>query len=52
MFSPYAGNVERATPSGKSPIDELYVKWMIAAAVFFVVLEISYLTHAGLPSLG
>jgi alpha-1,2-mannosyltransferase len=51
LFSPYAGNVTRTTVSGKSPIDELYAKWMVAAAVFFVVLEISYLTLAGLPSL-
>ena len=36
----------------RSPVDDLYYKWMVAAAVFFVVLEISYLTLAGLPPLG
>jgi len=38
--------------SVRSPVDDLYYKWMVAAAVFFVVLEISYLTLAGLPPLG
>ena len=49
LFSPYVGIVTRATPSGRSPVDELYYKWTVAAAVFFVVLEIAYLTFAGLP---
>jgi alpha-1,2-mannosyltransferase len=49
LFSPYVGIVTPASPSGRSPVDELYFKWLIAAAVFFVVLEIAYLTLAGLP---
>ena len=49
VFSPYVGIVTRATPSGRSPIDELYFKWMIAAAVFFIALQIAFLTLAGLP---
>jgi alpha-1,2-mannosyltransferase len=49
VFSPYVGNVARATQSGRSPVDELYFKWMIAAAVFFVVLQIAFLGLAGLP---
>jgi hypothetical protein len=49
LFSPYVGIVTR--PSGRSPADELYYKWMIAAAVFFVALQIAYLTLAGLPPL-
>jgi len=38
-LSPYAGNVTGG--AGKSPADDLYYKWMVAAAVFFVALEIS-----------
>ncbi len=49
LFSPYVGIVTRATPSGRSPVEELYFKWMIAAAVFFVVLQIAFLSMAGLP---
>jgi alpha-1,2-mannosyltransferase len=50
LFSPYVGIVTRGgAASTRSPIDELYYKWMVGAAVFFVVLEISYLTLAGLP---
>jgi len=30
-------------------MEELYYKWTVAAAVFFVVLEISYLVVGGLP---
>src|SRR5882672_3260038 len=52
VFSPYVGIVTRATPSGRSPVDELYYKWMVGAAVFFVALEICYLTLAGLPPIG
>jgi alpha-1,2-mannosyltransferase len=52
VFSPYAGFVTRAAPSNRSPVDELYYKWMVGAAVFFVVLEIAYLTLAGLPPIG
>jgi hypothetical protein len=52
VFSSYVGIVTRAdAPATRSAVDELYYKWMIAAAVFFVVLEISYLTLAGLPPL-
>jgi alpha-1,2-mannosyltransferase len=49
VFSPYAGFVTRAAPSNRLSVDELYYKWMVGAAVFFVVLEIAYLTLAGLP---
>ena len=49
LFSPYVGIVTRATRSGRSPVEELYFKWMIAAAVFFVVLQIAFLSMAGLP---
>jgi hypothetical protein len=31
VFSPYVGIVTRVTPSGQSPVDELYYKWMVAA---------------------
>src|ERR1700683_1960118 len=49
LFSPSVGIVAPASPSGRSPVDELYFKWMIAAAVFFVVLQIAFLGLAGLP---
>jgi len=49
LFSPYVGIVTRATPSGRTPVEELYFKWMIAAAVFFVALQIAFLSMAGLP---
>jgi len=49
LFSPYVGIVTRATPSGRSPVGELYFKWMVAAAVFFVALQIAFLGLAGLP---
>jgi len=49
LFSPYVGIVTPASPSGRSPVDELYFKWLIAAAVFFVVLQIAFLGLAGLP---
>src|ERR1700733_15443956 len=49
VFSQDVGNVKGATLSGRSPADELYFKWMIAAAVFFVVLQIAFLGLAGLP---
>ena len=47
VLSPYAGSVTGG--AGKSPVDDLYYKWMVAAAVFFVALEISYLTLASFP---
>jgi len=48
LLSPPAGIVSRTGPA-ESPIDELYAKLTVAAAVFFVMLEISYLAIAGLP---
>ena len=47
VLSPYAENVTGG--AGKSPAEDLYYKWMVAAAVFLVALEISYLTLAGFP---
>jgi hypothetical protein len=43
LFPPYVGIVTRATRSGRSPVDELYFKWLIAAAVFLVALQIAFL---------
>lgn len=53
LFLPNFGLVTRggAAAAGRSPVDELYYKWMVGAAVFFVVLEVSYLALAGLPPL-
>ena len=47
VLSPYAENVTGG--AGKSPAEDLYYKWMVAAAVSLVALEISYLTLAGFP---
>src|SRR6202023_4439495 len=52
VFSPYAAIGTSAPVTAQSPIEEFYAKWMVAAAVFFVVLEIAYLAVAGLPPLG
>jgi hypothetical protein len=52
LFSPYVGIVTRATPSDRSPVEEFYFNWLVGAALFFVVLEIAYLTFAGLPPIG
>jgi alpha-1,2-mannosyltransferase len=52
VFSPYAGFGTPAPVTAQSPIEEFYAKWMVAAAVFFVVFEIAYLTVAGLPPIG
>ncbi len=43
------GIVAQAAVSGKTAADELYAKWTVGAAVFFVMLEIAYLAIAGLP---
>jgi len=52
VASPNLAVVAQPAPAGKSSIDELYAKLTVAAAVFFVALEISYLAFAGLPPLG
>jgi alpha-1,2-mannosyltransferase len=49
LLSPYVGIVARTTPAGRTPVEELYAKLTVSAAVFFVMLEISYLVMAGLP---
>jgi alpha-1,2-mannosyltransferase len=41
--------VAQAAAPGQTPADELYAKWTVGAAVFFIVLEIAYLAFAGLP---
>jgi hypothetical protein len=38
--------------AGKTEIDDLYAKLTVAAAVFFIALEIAYLLMAGLPPIG
>jgi alpha-1,2-mannosyltransferase len=42
------GIVAQAAPA-KTPADELYAKWTVGAATFFIMLEIAYLAIAGLP---
>jgi len=51
LLSPYVGTVARSAAAGKTPVEEFYAKLTVAAAVFFVMLEISYLVVAGLPPL-
>ena len=46
------GIVTHPTPGSAAAVDYLYAKLTVAAAVFFVVLELSYLAMAGLPPLG
>jgi alpha-1,2-mannosyltransferase len=52
LLSPYVGIVARSAPAGKTPMEELYAKLTVSAAVFFVMLEISYLVIGGLPPIG
>ena len=52
LLSSRVGIVARAAPPGPAPIDDLYAKWTLAAAVFFVSLEIAYLVLGGLPPIG
>lgn len=49
LASPNLAVVARPAPAGSSSIDDLYAKLTVAAAVFFFVLELSYLIFAGLP---
>lgn len=49
LLSPQVGIVAQAGTSGKALDADVYGKLTIAGAVFFVVLEISYLVLAGLP---
>jgi hypothetical protein len=51
LFSAQTWIAARAAPSGKAPVEDLYAKLTVSAAVFFVVLEISYLAFAGAPPL-
>lgn len=50
LVSPHAGIVVQTGTAGPS-IGDLYAKLTVAAAVFFIVLELSYLVFAGLPPL-
>src|ERR1700733_11166359 len=52
LLTPHVDIGARTAPSDKTPIDDLYAKWMVGAAVFFVSLEVAYLVIAGLPPLG
>jgi alpha-1,2-mannosyltransferase len=52
LLTPHVDIVARTAASDKTPIDDLYAKWMVGAAVFFVSLEVAYLVIAGLPPLG
>jgi hypothetical protein len=49
VLSPHVGIVARSAPTGTTPLDDLYAKWTVGAAVFFVMLEVSYLVIAGVP---
>lgn len=52
LLFPHAGIVTPAGLSGKSPVDDLYAKWTVAAAVFFITFVAAVLTQAGPPPLG
>lgn len=52
VLSPQVGIVAQSAGAAKAPADDIYGKLTIAAAVFFVMLEISYLLMAGLPPIG
>jgi alpha-1,2-mannosyltransferase len=49
LLSPDLGAVAQSAPTGKTPVEDLYAKLTVSAAVFFVMLEVSYLVVAGLP---
>jgi alpha-1,2-mannosyltransferase len=51
LLSSHVSIVARAgaAAGGKTQIDDLYAKLTVAAAVFFISLEIAYLVMAGLP---
>ncbi len=51
LLLPHVAIVAPATASSKSPVDDLYAKWTVAAAVFFITLAMAVVTLAGLPSL-
>jgi alpha-1,2-mannosyltransferase len=51
LFSTNIDDAVKGGPSGQDPIEELYAKLMVAAAVFFVVFEVMYFVVGGLPSL-
>jgi hypothetical protein len=54
LLSSHVSIVARAgaAAGGRTQIDDLYAKLTVAAAVFFVSLEIAYLVMAGLPPIG
>jgi hypothetical protein len=49
LLSPQVGIVAQGAPAAKTGGDDVYAKLTVAAAAFFIVLEISYLVFAGLP---
>ncbi|MGA8611613.1 MAG: glycosyltransferase family 87 protein [Xanthobacteraceae bacterium] len=49
VFSAQPVAAARDTPGSRASIDDLYGKLTVAAAVFFVTLEIFYLAFAGVP---
>lgn len=52
LLSSHIGLVAPPGQSGPTPADELFAKLTVAAAVFFVSLEVAYLTLGGLPPIG
>ena len=52
LLSSHIGLVAPPGQSGATPADELFAKLTVAAAVFFVSLEVAYLTLGGLPPIG
>jgi alpha-1,2-mannosyltransferase len=50
LLSTTTHDAVKGAPAGQDPIEEVYAKLMVAAAVFFVVFEVSYFLIGGLPS--
>jgi hypothetical protein len=49
LLSPRLGLLAPASSAGKSPVEDVYAKLTVAAATFFVSLEIAYLLLGGFP---
>jgi len=51
LLAPHVGTMAEATASGKTPVDNLYAKWTVAAAVFAITLGVILFVLAGRPSI-
>jgi len=51
LLAPHVGTMAEATAFGKTPVDDLYAKWTVAAAVFAITLGVILFVLAGRPSI-